>query len=145
MKCEICGSKDPPLLMLLPIKQKDGKLETMACKKCAEKSSAYCKKHRRIHQGFIDGTTACLSCVEELVEANRAIADKISDRINDALGEGQLQDDLNEAAETASVIMSCTVEISILRFVSSKAARTNCTVEKVIVEVERKGSSYFLS
>lgn len=61
--CEICG-EDPRTLIILPIHQPNGSLITLACEECAEKSSAYCRVHHVPHQGFEDGTSACLLCIE---------------------------------------------------------------------------------
>lgn len=84
MHCEICGS-DAKLLLLLPLRQPDGKLETLVCERCAEKSPAYCSVHQHAHQGFFDGTTACLLCVEHVVAGHLAYGDQIYARLFDHL------------------------------------------------------------
>lgn len=67
LKCEICGCS-PEIINLLPIRQADGRLDTLACNECAEKSGAFCLTHQRPHLGFEDGTTACKECIDEKVE-----------------------------------------------------------------------------
>ncbi len=67
MNCEICGA-DPETIVLLPKKQPDGRLNTLACISCSIESGLYCQKHNRPHLGFDDGTTACIPCIEEILE-----------------------------------------------------------------------------
>lgn len=69
MKCEMCGG-DPNLIVLLPKRQPDGKLVTLACEGCSIESGMYCQKHERPHTGFTDETTACVLCIEDVVKEN---------------------------------------------------------------------------
>jgi hypothetical protein len=74
--CEICLN-DSDTLVILPIHQPNGSLITIACEKCAEKSSAYCKIHHSPHRGFEDGATACKMCIDNKVEKySEEIAEK---------------------------------------------------------------------
>ncbi len=139
MKCDICKKPNPELLIILPIHQADGRLDTIACEKCAKESKAYCKKHRRPHQGFIDGTTACLQCIEELVKVNKDDATSIRDRVREALPRDQVED-LNDAAEISAEVTGSSESIAVLRFIASKAMRSNQTIEEVINEITESHS-----
>ena len=137
MKCELCG-KDPRVIVILPRRQANGKLDTLACEACAKKSGAYCKKHDRPHVGFMDGTTACIYCIEELVKANESKAVGIYSRLRDGLSSDQLEY-LGDAAETSSEVMRCSASVAVLRFIASKALRTNQTIDEVIFQVTESG------
>lgn len=67
MKCEICGN-DPKSIVILPKRQENGSLITLSCEPCAIASGMYCEKHQRPHQGFMDETTACIPCIEEILK-----------------------------------------------------------------------------
>ena len=140
MKCEICGKPDPKLLIILPLHQADGRLDTIVCEECARKSKAYCLRHQRPHLGFMDGSTACIHCIEELVRDNMDVKSEIMDRVCDALPRDQAAD-LVEAAEAVSSVMRCSESQSILRFVATKAMRSFKAIGSVIEEIERVSKS----
>ena len=123
MKCEICKKSIGGVIVILPIIQPDGKLDTLACEKCAHDSKAYCIKHDRPHVGFSDGSTACLWCIEEVVKVNTVNAISVSNHIKDVLPEDQV-DELDEAAEAAAAVRGCTEDIAILRFIASATVRS---------------------
>jgi len=64
----MCGG-NCQVINILPLRHPDGRLNTLACEGCAEKSGAYCLIHQRPHLGFEDGTTACKECIDEKVAA----------------------------------------------------------------------------
>lgn len=68
MECEICGETVADLA-IIPIKQENGSLITLACIKCAKDKGMFCTRHNRPHIGFEDGTHACILCIEEEVES----------------------------------------------------------------------------
>jgi len=140
MDCEICGKKEPESIMVLPIHKSDGALITIVCEDCGEKSSAYCVKHRRIHQGFDDGTTVCIACVEELIAQERHNARHVADAVMKHLSLEEAAD-LREVAEMSSSVTGDPTEVSILRFVASKAKRTKTSVEMVIDIIVSSGSA----
>lgn len=99
MNCEICG-KDPDSYVLLPKRQENGNLETIACVECSESSGMYCLKHQRPHLGFTDETTACIPCIEEKVqEEGEKIAGQFSGRISTSEKEAQIQEEIREWLE----------------------------------------------
>lgn len=138
MKCKLCGS-DPTILTLLPLHQPDGKFCTYVCDECAKKSSAYCRKHMKIHQGFTDGSTACLICVEEMVQSRKSYAIPIWGSILPILSPLE-KEWLRSAYELSSVVTGDAEEISILRFIACKAIRSNCSVEDVLTDIRVKRS-----
>lgn len=139
MKCDICEKPDPQMIVILPLRQADGKLDTLACEECARKSKAYCKKHLRPHQGFMDGSTACLWCIEELVQANKDSAVDIRDRLWEALPSHEVED-LNDAAEISADVTDSSESVAILRFIASKAKRSNQGIGEVIYEITESRS-----
>jgi len=138
MNCDLCKKPDPKFLVILPLRQTDGKLDTLVCEDCAKKSKAYYQKHERPHLGFMDGSTACIYCVEELVEANKDNAIEIRDRVRATLPMDQLEE-LDDTAECAAEISKCSKSVAILRFIASKAMRSHQTVEKVIYQITKSG------
>ncbi len=128
MKCEICNEKDPSTLMILPIHQEGGNMITMACGTCGMASDAYCKKHNRIHTGFADKTTACLLCINAIVDEKRGEADAIAGEIKKLFSDYDLEF-LNDYAEISSRLTGDDETVSIVRFLASKAERTKVSFE----------------
>jgi len=138
MTCELCG-KDPNVVMLLPLHQPDGKLCIMVCEECGKASSAYCTDHETIHQGFMDGSTACIPCIEKLVSEHSHQAEEMYSALKRGLPE-LLWDVLDEVAEVSSDLTSSPKEISILRFLATKAKRSGEPVEDILAHVVSKRS-----
>lgn len=143
MNCEICGKRDPKVKIILPLKQLNGKLETSACETCARNSTAYCEKHDRIHQGFIDGTTACISCIEESVKLHAEMASDFRGQLFRILSRHERQE-LKEAAELSSLVTGSPQETSILRFLVTKAKRDHQTIYQILEKVREKKSVRFM-
>jgi len=139
MKCEICGDLDPRLIILLPLHQSDGKLDTMACEACATKSTVYCVKHNRPHQGFRDGTTACLHCVEELVKENISRVFDIQSEVLENLSDEE-RNRLTDAIDIPSEIMNCSSWDTILRFVACKALRMHYNIDEIVALIREEKS-----
>jgi NAD-dependent SIR2 family protein deacetylase len=134
MTCELCGDPSLQLILVLPLKRPNGNLNTMACLKCAEESSAYCKKHKRIHLGFLDGTTACPLCTEEMVK------ERISEkgRIFNTLKQGLPPKEFNDLLEWADFSRAVTGNLRatcVLRSLASKALRTQKSIDEVIKQI----------
>ncbi len=134
MRCELCGS-DPRRILLLPLQRTDGRLYTYACEECAKESSAFCYIHGRIHQGFSDGSTACLFCVEEMVEVRKPYALGIWSNLLKILSPTD-KEWLTSAYELGSIVTGDSEEITILRFIVCKALRTRRTPEEVLREMD---------
>lgn len=134
--CNICGVIDPPQTVELPIKRPDGSPITVACKSCAEKSSAYCCLHNHEHFGYVDGTTACYDCVNELLHSNISRADSIHDQILSTLE----PNDLETLAKWANNMRAMTHEslpVTTLRYVCTKALRSKLTIDDVLAQFDR--------
>jgi hypothetical protein len=134
MKCEICGEDIGEIVVSLPLKRPDGRLNTMACLSCAEKSPAYCKKHKRPHLGFIDGTTACIYCIEEMVAENRQKEINIFSNLRKYLPIEEV-DRLLKWAEASSLITGTSPRTCILRAIATKAKRSNLSIEEVLEKI----------
>jgi hypothetical protein len=130
--CEICGL-EVICYAILPIKQEDGKLDTIVCLSCARRSSAYCLKHDVPHVGFTDGTTACFQCIETGVAENRYRQDEIFIQLKESLLSDQFAE-LLEYTECATLIGE-TVPGQVVRALATKAVRTNQTIDDVLKEV----------
>lgn len=93
----------------------------------------------------MDGTHACLYCIEETVKsAGEARAIKINDRLCASLPPDEIFR-LNEAAEISAEIMGCREEVAILRFIASKAKRAGQTVDEVVNKIiENESVDYVL-
>jgi hypothetical protein len=144
MKCELCGEDIGDITVSLPLKKADGSLNTMACLKCAEQSSAYCKKHKRPHLGFFDDTTACVLCVEEIVAENRRKEISIYRNLWQKLPPEEFGR-LMEWATKSSWVTDSYVNTCILRAIATKAKISNQTIEKVLEKIiETKSIEYIL-
>lgn len=130
MKCEICGHTNPQVIVLLPIGQKNGNLDTIACEDCANKSSAYCKSHSRPHAGFTDGTTACLLCIEETVGL---LADRSEGFVFDLTS--QLPKLQVALLIKYSEKISLDIKENVLRFLVTKALRLEITVDELVEKI----------
>ena len=134
MKCELCGKDIGDIVVSLPLKKVDGSLSTMACLKCAENSSVYCKKHKKPHLGFIDDTTACIYCIEEMVAENRDKEASIFSNLREHL----LTEELNrllEWAAASSFITGNSQKTCVLRAIATKAKRSNQSIEEVLEKI----------
>ena len=144
MKCEICGKDTSNITVLLPKKQEDGKLDTMVCLECARKSGAYCKKHEAPHLGFEDGTTACKLCIEEVVIQKRnetsggfaAVPEtaRIFCLLREALPPKEFEEFVDESTLDGRIIGSA-IDLTIVRFIATKALRTGQSFEAVLEKV----------
>lgn len=137
MYCEICKSENSPIIVVLPLRQEDGQLSTMACMNCAEKSSVFCNKHGRPHLGFNDGSTACIFCIEEVVIAKQHEIPVILTTLGTQLPQKQYQRLLDWAnfVSTMGKTMGADfgpTQICILRALATKAMRSQTDIEEVV-------------
>ena len=142
MNCELCFNDIGDAIVILPVKKPSGRLSIMACLKCAENSSAYCKKHKIPHIGFSsDTTTACLVCIEETVKARMTEADSVFDKIRRVLDSEEAEaGNLMEATSMSSCLTGVTPAVSVLRFVATKAFRLHVSIEEVVERVLQEKS-----
>lgn len=134
MKCEVCGKDIGDIVVSLPLKKADGCLNTLACLECAEKSPAYCKKHRKPHLGFIDDTTACIYCIEEMVAENRHKETRIFSNLREHLPIEEFNR-LLEWSFASSSITGNSQKTCILRAIVTKAKRNNQSIEEVLEKI----------
>ena len=144
MNCELCGDEKSGTLVLLPIRQSGGKLETLACLACAKKSSAYCRKHNRPHLGFDDGTTACVPCIEETVAENAGKATEFMCDLKRVLPLDEWER-LTDWVEDSCSITGNSDEICVLRALATKALRSKRSIQEVAQQVsQNKTVDYIL-
>jgi len=159
MRCEICGG-DLNVIVTLPIRQPDGKLDTLACESCAVKNDTYCQKHERAHLGFEDGTTACTSCIEEmLVKDGERIAGMFAAAVGRSEKAPEIRQAINEWLEEidsmlpkislaelplAIKFLETPHALNITRAIVTCAQRMNITPEKVIEKVAKEGPKVIL-
>lgn len=134
MKCELCGEDIGDIIVSLPLKKMDGSLNTLACLKCAKNSSVYCKKHGRPHLRFIDDTTACIYCIEEMVVENRHKKISIWDELRQNLPREEFER-LLEWTTISSSITGDSRKTCILRAIATKAKRSNQSIEEVLEKI----------
>ena len=134
MYCEICDEEKSSLIIILPIKQTDGKLNTLACLDCAEKSSAYCIKHKLPHLGYEDGTTACKLCIDELVNCELGAGAAVLRASLNKLPVREINR-LSLWATDVARIINGDKESCILRAFATKALREKITIREVMVRV----------
>lgn len=154
MRCEICG-QDPEMIVLLPKRQPDGRLNTLACESCSKESGMYCQKHQRPHLGFEDETTACISCIEEMLEKD---GERIAGMFAAAVSRSEkapeiqqaIQDYLEEISSTlprvslaelplATMFLSTPHALNTTRPIITYALRMKITPEEVIEKVAKEG------
>jgi len=123
---------------MLPLKGADGNLNKMVCLDCAKNSPAYCKKHHAPHLGFMDGSTACARCIDELVKNKTPMAESIMNRIREDLPPKEFKNLL----EWADHPLVGPRETCVLRFLATKALRSHKTIEGVIQQIIAEQSVY---
>lgn len=153
MKCEICGKDIGNIVVMLSLRQTDGKLDTQACFECARKSRAYCKKHEAPHMGFEDKTTACKLCIEEIVAQKRNDAGKgfaavpETARIFCLLRETLPKEEFEGLTDEATLVGQITgsaMDLTIIRFIATKALRTGQSFEAVLEKVAADQKAAYL-
>lgn len=159
MNCEICGA-DPEVIVLLPKKQPDGRYNTLACEPCSIESGMYCQKHERPHIGFDDETTACIPCIEEILERD---GEKIAGSFTMAISQSDKASEIQQGIENwlakineafskvdladlplAERYKSTPYAVNISRAVVSYSQRMGITPEEAIERVIKEGVGVIL-
>jgi hypothetical protein len=143
MNCGLCKKDIGELVVVLPIKQPDGALIVLACYQCASNSNAYCRTHERPHLGFGDGSTACRLCIQASVRSNSSAAEDIYERILADLPAEEFEE-IREAAEFCIAITGESIQISVLRFVTTVAYRRGWSIDMVVSHLLREESASVL-
>ena len=134
MECEL-GGHSANELYILPIRRENGFLIIFACENCAKMSEVYCSTHKIIHQGFLDGSTACLKCIEEEVRGKEYYAEMFLNIIIQALTEDE-NESLLMWANASSDITGNSVKICVLRALITKAHRLKIGCYKLLKEIK---------
>lgn len=136
MKCEICDFDAETIVILnIPSKKYVGALNTFTCKICAEKSNAYCLRHKMPYLGFMDGTTACRCCIEEEVEyLGEKTANSYFCELLKYLPDTELRE-IHDWFEPVSKTLDEPIQKSIFRSIITYAKRHKKTSVEVIEEM----------
>ena len=143
-KCEICRSPSS-IINILPIRQQDGKLNTLACDKCAEKSGAFCPTHQRPHLGFEDGTTACKVCIDEKVATDtEKITNEFFSKIKNSPHKKRILEELDNWADSVYGLTGLPYDVNVSRAVVTTAFRLKKTPEEIVDQVSKEGPGVIL-
>ena len=160
MNCEVCGNESKEYA-LLPIRQPDGKLNTIACLDCSIESGVYCTRHNSPHVGFYDETTACRRCIDDLTrDYGEKIAGTFAAKVFESELRDQIQDDINAWLEflegpaimgidltdlrLAIQIIETPHALHVSRAIFTYAQRLKITPEEVIDKVAAEGAQIIL-
>lgn len=141
MNCAFCRI-DPDLVVLVPVKENGRTTSSFSCLDCAVKKGVYCEKHDRPHTGFHgDDSTACLSCIEEEVQATEEDrTEEIYSLIRGVLKPDELED-LEDAIEMSSACTGNGDSVSLFRFIVTRAKRLHLSPDEIVVQVLEKRSA----
>lgn len=142
MRCDVCG-ENVERLTILPIKnERTGTLETLACTSCARESSAFCANHNRAHLGYADRTTACLQCIDEMVELERENAFRIFESLRVIAPKGFAE--VRERIEDDVAMGGGDKEIFLMRLFATKALRSGKSFDDTLEQAYREKDISFL-
>lgn len=130
MKCERCG-EDAYELAIIPLKSEKSP-QTIACVSCAIKVGLYCTDHQKPHQGFSNGTAACLDCIEDLVrETEPRAMEFIYETLKENVSEESWRE-LEEWARASSELTKDSKEKCVYRAVITASLRFKMSIEKML-------------
>ncbi len=136
--CEICGRTDVDVFNLLGIKQANGNLDTLACTQCAKERGWICEKHDSVHQGFEDGTHACLECIHEMARDALANSQSFLVFLREKMPQGKF-DELWEKAEGYSAPLIVDAHIYLARTIAALALRRNKSFQQILEDIVSSG------
>jgi len=134
MKCEICKKEMGNMWVVLPATGPNVLLTTKACLKCARESPVYCLKHEIPHLGFLDGTTACTSCVSELMAEKNPEVETIYNEIEEGLPPIELGR-LIGWTEISGKVSGLPLVIYLLKAIATAALRLGMSFDEVKKQV----------
>lgn len=143
MNCEQCGLGTSEWFTYVPIKHKDGKLNTYLCRVCASVSKAYCTIHSVPHIGFEDGSTACKKCIDMLATSLKEFSEKwMSDLLPILPFEDKRK--LQEYIIGNSLLTGNDYNLIFALFIASKANRSGLNFEEVVEKLFKEKSTKFI-
>ena len=137
MNCEICGMQSGPVYSI-KIPKDSHKPFTYVCKSCAIKKGIFCLKHEILHEGFVDGTTACIACTEEVLVFHELCG--IEEVYADIRGilpyfEAMLFD---EAIGTVATYSQNYKSVVLFRYIVSASARSGVPVQDMVNRIKSR-------
>ncbi len=125
MKCNLCSSKGPQTLVLLPIRQ-NGQFGTLVCETCAKGQKCFCQRHSLPHLWFRNGTTACPRCIDEMIAPHSELA--MQNKLYEAFGDTEWK----LVGEACQQMSRGEIESPILFLIASIALRANKSFDFVV-------------
>ena len=139
--CGLCHKRIGEDIIVIPLRQTNGALDTLVCLSCARTSGMFCVRHNVPHLGFNDDTTACPVCIKEVVDLHDAGACEIETILFFSITDKEEKARLLRAAELSAIMTGQPREICILRFAATLAIRTGRSLDDVVTEIGENGTA----
>lgn len=137
--CDTCGK-----MAIEWIQNPDGKSPNwIICVDCGKTAGVYCQEHEVPHQGFDDGTTACLLCINVTMRLNFEDRNEIARSIEISLPPEEFEE-LKIAAEKAGNVSYCDWQMELLRLAVYKSHRRRESLAATIGNLIEEGTAAFL-
>ncbi len=137
--CKKCGREARAHIVNPNVKSE----HAIICLACGIEAGVYCEKHDVPHQGFDDGSTACLECIDEEVQLKLGRRTGIGRLIERSLPPEEFAI-LKKAARGAGHIWRCGWREALLRLVVSKAQRIREEFVVAVSNLIEDGTAEFL-
>ena len=132
MMCERCQTSQTELYLVSPtLHQLTTPPNEFICRQCSLGLNILCEQHNALHEGFDDGTHACLQCVVDDLRQHQDAAPMIYQQLKTSLPPTAL-DDLVTRARISRESTGDTTPIAILRFIITKHHRTHTPINQII-------------
>lgn len=99
----------------------------------------WCGRHNRGHQGFVDGTSACLQCIEEESERSETTGGAFLQEILSVLSRDEREELLNWLGLVEELTRTSRARC-FTRALATKALRTKTSLDAVMQEVSKTRS-----
>jgi hypothetical protein len=137
--CGVCGQKATVWILNPDIRSE----HMLICVNCGKTAGVYCEKHEVPHQGFDDGSTACLMCINEEVRDGIGRREEIAEFIRTGLPPEEFEE-IQEMTEATGVICCCDWQTALLRLLVCKAQRNREELLITVSNLIEEGTAAFL-
>lgn len=138
-ECGLCGQEASLWIVNPDIRSE----QVLICVVCGIKNGVYCEGHDIPHQGFADGSTACLKCIDREVRLNSDRRIAVTQFIESCLPPEEFAD-LREVAELAASISGPDLETALLCFAVTKSQRRRESLAVILAQLSQEGTAAFL-
>gem|GEM_PF-6441186 len=139
MDCEIC-ERQTDTLVILPIRRKNGALQTLACEECSRASGRYCLSHDMAHGGYEDDTSLCHKCLFEMIAEERVNESEYFRTVTSNLA-GEKLEDLNDWLDAVEYLTKSRAE-ALLRALAIRALRDKTDIGSVVRKIVADKTAY---